>query len=209
MTDSLAQTLSDKRKFTPEILVCDAGGNPVNWVDYERASLYYENGKVLWELGDIIRLNGGINAISNQRSRLDLYSIIGIKEARPRRAPMDRLVPTADMLYCRDNYTCAYCGFKGSRRDDKRLSKDHVHPRSKGGRDSWENLITSCKTCNWWKDDKTLAEADMQLRFQPYVPTHPEFLMIKRKDRMLPEQLEYLQQVVPHRYRGARHTEFT
>ncbi len=209
MTDSLAPQTTAKRKFTPEILVCDAGGNPVNWVDYERASLYYENGKVLWELGEIICLHGGINAASNLRSRLDLHSIIGIREARPRRATMDRIVPIAEMIYARDNYTCTYCGFQGSRRDEKRLSKDHIHPRSKGGRDTWDNLITSCKPCNWWKDSKTLKEADMHLRFQPYVPTHPEFLMIKKKDRMLPEQLEYLQAIVPKRFQGTRHTIFT
>lgn len=208
MIEPTPQT-SLKRKFTPEILICDAGGNPVNWVDYERACLYYENGKVLWEMGNTIELHGGINAASNKRSVLELHSIVGIKEARPRRSTMERVVPTAQMLYNRDNYTCAYCGFKASRREEVRLSKDHVHPRSKGGRDTWDNLITSCKTCNWWKDDKTLSEADMELRFKPYTPTHPEFLMIRRKDRMLEEQLDYLMTVVPNRLKGTRHTEFT
>ena len=46
------------------------------------------------------------------------------------------------MIYKRDGNKCQYCG------STKELSIDHVHPRSKGGRDTWENLVTACTKCN-------------------------------------------------------------
>ena len=53
--------------------------------------------------------------------------------------------PTRMMIYYRDNFRCAYCG-KTLR--DHELTIDHVVPRSRGGKWSWENLVTSCINCN-------------------------------------------------------------
>lgn len=63
----------------------------------------------------------------------------------------------------RDNYTCAYCGGHGD-------TVDHVLPQSRKGPNSWENLITSCKPCNNYKDDRTPVEAGMKLLWEPYAP---------------------------------------
>jgi len=52
-------------------------------------------------------------------------------------------------IYRRDNYQCIYCGSK------KELTLDHVIPKSKGGTNDWENLVTSCSTCNIKKADRT------------------------------------------------------
>ena len=68
-------------------------------------------------------------------------------------------------IYKRDNYECVYCGSK------KTLTIDHVIPKSKGGKNSWENLVTSCFKCNLKKGDKTLEEARMKMRHTPYIPT--------------------------------------
>jgi CRISPR/Cas system Type II protein with McrA/HNH and RuvC-like nuclease domain len=68
-------------------------------------------------------------------------------------------------IFKRDKYECGYCGSK------KNLTIDHIIPRSKGGDNSWNNLITCCNRCNNEKDDKTLEEAGMKLRFQPFEPT--------------------------------------
>lgn len=48
----------------------------------------------------------------------------------------------------RDAYTCAYCG-------DVADQVDHVHPKSKGGEDTLDNLVAACKRCNYAKRDKT------------------------------------------------------
>jgi 5-methylcytosine-specific restriction endonuclease McrA len=73
-------------------------------------------------------------------------------------------------VFVRDGYTCQYCGARG--RD---LTLDHVIPRHKGGRHTWENLVTACRACNHRKGGKTLEESRMRLArppFQPKVSTY-------------------------------------
>jgi hypothetical protein len=45
-------------------------------------------------------------------------------------------------IYRRDNYECVYCGSK------RNLTLDHVIPKSRGGKNDWTNLVTSCQKCN-------------------------------------------------------------
>lgn len=71
-------------------------------------------------------------------------------------------------IYARDRFTCAYCGLKKNTRD---LTFDHVLPRSKGGRTSWENIVTACQPCNTKKAAKTPSEAGMKLLAEPRAPT--------------------------------------
>jgi 5-methylcytosine-specific restriction endonuclease McrA len=66
--------------------------------------------------------------------------------------------PNRRNIFLRDNYTCVYCG---KQLEQGELSVDHVMPKSRGGKETWENLVTSCKTCNCIKGDKTPEEADM------------------------------------------------
>jgi 5-methylcytosine-specific restriction endonuclease McrA len=68
-------------------------------------------------------------------------------------------------IYARDNHQCVYCGSK------KSLTIDHVIPRSKGGLNTWTNMVTSCFSCNVKKGDRTPEEANMPLRFQPKIPS--------------------------------------
>lgn len=51
------------------------------------------------------------------------------------------------------------------------LTFDHIIPRSKGGRTTWDNIIPACRTCNEMKANLTPAQARMPLRFKPYQPT--------------------------------------
>lgn len=67
-------------------------------------------------------------------------------------------------IFRRDNHECAYCGSK------KDLTIDHVIPRSRGGRNTWTNLVACCQKCNLKKGDKTPEEARMHLRVKPYEP---------------------------------------
>ncbi len=64
-------------------------------------------------------------------------------------------------IYMRDHYTCQYCGVRPPKEE---LTIDHIIPRSKGGRSTWENVVLACQTCNSHKGSKTPAEAGMQLR---------------------------------------------
>ena len=68
-------------------------------------------------------------------------------------------------VYRRDKYECVYCGSK------KNLTIDHILPKSKGGENTWMNLITCCSPCNRYKGDRTPEEANMLMRFKPYEPS--------------------------------------
>jgi 5-methylcytosine-specific restriction endonuclease McrA len=67
----------------------------------------------------------------------------------------------------RDHYSCQYCG------SSKHLTLDHVIPRSKGGKHSWDNVVAACERCNSRKGDRNAHEAGMQLRTKPKAPIHP------------------------------------
>jgi 5-methylcytosine-specific restriction endonuclease McrA len=68
-------------------------------------------------------------------------------------------------IYKRDNHECVYCGSK------KDLTLDHVMPKSRGGGNGWNNLVTSCFKCNLKKSNRTPDEAKMVMRQKPYTPT--------------------------------------
>lgn len=68
-------------------------------------------------------------------------------------------------IYKRDGYECVYCGSK------KDLTLDHVIPKSKGGQNTWTNLVTCCFKCNLKKGDRTPEEARLKMRHQPFAPT--------------------------------------
>lgn len=67
----------------------------------------------------------------------------------------------------RDNHTCQYCG------SGKKLTLDHVIPRSKGGQHTWNNVVTACTGCNSRKGDRLSHEASMVLKYKPKAPVHP------------------------------------
>lgn len=66
-------------------------------------------------------------------------------------------------IFRRDGFVCAYCGSRGD-------TLDHVFPKSRGGEDTWENLVTCCSPCNNTKDDRTPEEAGMKLLWYPKEP---------------------------------------
>jgi 5-methylcytosine-specific restriction endonuclease McrA len=70
-------------------------------------------------------------------------------------------------VFLRDNFTCQYCGGRPAVRD---LNLDHVLPRSRGGTSSWDNLVTSCRTCNVKKGYATPEECGMIPRHKPHRP---------------------------------------
>ena len=67
----------------------------------------------------------------------------------------------------RDKHTCQYCG------STKQLTLDHVIPRSKGGKHTWDNVVIACESCNSRKGDRTPSQAGMILRTTPKAPMHP------------------------------------
>ncbi len=74
----------------------------------------------------------------------------------------------------RDSFRCVYCGKTG-----KRFTIDHVVPKSKGGKSTFENCVTACKPCNHRKGHKTCREIKMFPNTQLIAPTISEFLRMK------------------------------
>ncbi len=78
-------------------------------------------------------------------------------------------------LFLRDEFTCQYCGSKGE------MTFDHVVPRARGGRTTWENVVASCSPCNLHKGSKTLGQAGMRLRSSPVRPDPSRLQNLGRK----------------------------
>ena len=68
--------------------------------------------------------------------------------------PLYRTNLRAAVLH-RDNHKCVYCGRSGKRQP---LELDHVVPKSHGGADRYDNLVTACRPCNQKRDNQTLAQ---------------------------------------------------
>jgi 5-methylcytosine-specific restriction endonuclease McrA len=70
-------------------------------------------------------------------------------------------------IFARDKYSCQYCGLHYHTEE---LTFDHVVPIAKGGRKTWENIVTACWRCNNRKSGRTPEEAGMRLIKKPIRP---------------------------------------
>jgi 5-methylcytosine-specific restriction endonuclease McrA len=82
--------------------------------------------------------------------------------------------PTRALIYKRDDYECQYCESKND------LTIDHIIPRSKGGKDTWDNLVACCTSCNLKKGNKLLKETNMILKSIPQAPISRVILDIQK-----------------------------
>ncbi|MCL5778629.1 HNH endonuclease [Limibaculum sp. FT325] len=80
-------------------------------------------------------------------------------------------------LFLRDEFACQYCGARGE------MTFDHVVPRSRGGRTTWENVVAACGRCNLRKANLTLRQAGMSLA-RP--PRRPDAVELQNKGRKFP-----------------------
>jgi len=79
-------------------------------------------------------------------------------------------------VFARDRFRCQYCG------SSRHLTVDHVVPRSKGGPDSWDNVVTSCAPCNLRKGDRLPHVANMRLARKPRPPGPFSFVFLHVDD---------------------------
>lgn len=82
-------------------------------------------------------------------------------------------------LFARDHNTCQYCG---KRCPTSELSLDHVVPRSRGGRNAWDNIVCACVRCNVRKGGRLPQEAGMALIAAPKRPHRSPVLAVKLSD---------------------------
>lgn len=84
--------------------------------------------------------------------------------------PYKRIMISRKNILRRDRFRCQYCSSR------EHLTIDHVVPKSRGGRDSWENLVAACTPCNNKKGNRTPDEANMVLKRPPFRPSHVMFI---------------------------------
>lgn len=84
--------------------------------------------------------------------------------------PYKRIMLSRKNVFRRDGHRCQYC------RSTDRLTIDHVLPKSRGGKDTWENLVAACVPCNNRKGNRTPVEAEMPLLRKPFRPSHVMFI---------------------------------
>lgn len=89
---------------------------------------------------------------------------------------------TNTFLFARDGYTCQYCGrHRRELRGRQFLTRDHILPVSRGGTNTWQNVVTACSPCNNRKGNHTPAEAHMELRTEPREPNHVHLVWAVRR----------------------------
>ena len=185
--------------MTVQILAVDRGGFPVQWLGYEDAARHYTIGNVIWTLGEPFKLlRGGENRILQAQSTLDLHPIIavkGLENAHKKRRAVPLL--TNKKLFARDEHLCLYCG---NEFPIGLLTRDHVHPTSRGGQDVWDNVVTACKACNSKKDNRTPEEAHMPLLALPYTPNFAEALILANR-HILADQMDFLKSFAGKKFR--------
>lgn len=175
-----------------QVLRTDVTGMPLEWIGYQDAVRLIVLDQVCYALGSVLYcLHGGINACSGQRTEIPVNAIIATHGSHPDAHRFyDRYTPPLSnrALFRRDENLCLYCGVQFR---DCDLSRDHVHPISQGGVDTWANVVTACKRCNNHKGSRKPEEAGMQLLAIPFTPTHAEYVYLQGR-RILADQMEFL-----------------
>lgn len=184
-------------KNHPLILKLDVAGNPRAWITYERAAYYYAKDLVAWTMSnDGYRIHGGTSRLTGTQSFMDLNTIIAVRSEKGDKIGermRSKVTLTNKTLFRRDQHICAYCGGEF---DAYHLTRDHVIPSSRGGKDVWTNVVTSCGGCNRMKDARTPEEAGMKLLYVPYEPNKAEYLILMNR-RVLADQMEFLKSKIP------------
>lgn len=192
---SLASPHSN-RSASVRLLSLDAHGRVLDWINWQDATCLYARNAVAWTLGDpCLRVHGGTCRKTGEQSIIELHPIVASRgHARAQAlSPTPTLTNTA--LFARDAQLCMYCGHEYSR---PHLTRDHVLPLSKGGRDTWENVVTACFQCNSRKSNRTPQQANMPLLAVPYRPSWIEHLILSNRN-ILADQMAFLKAHLPKR----------
>ena len=154
----------DYLKIEPNqtILVLNASYEPLSFCDWKRAV--------------VLLLKNKARALGKRVIRLVNYIKLPYEKISQNK-------PSRTMIYKRDGHKCQYCGCT------KNLTIDHLIPRSRGGEDTWENLVVACMPCNTRKSDKLLEETNLKLRSIPRQPINKMLFSLDRSN--VPEWKQY------------------
>lgn len=156
-------------------LLLDSSWQPLKIIPAQKGLILDMKGRVI-----VVEFHDRI--IRSQHDEWILPSVIALKQyvraARPIEVAFSR-----QNVFIRDDRTCAYCGKRFAK---KHLTIDHVMPKSRGGPDTWLNIVSACRSCNHTKRDRTPEEAKMPLQFFPFKPDRQT--LIKYEENDMPEE---------------------
>jgi len=141
----------------------------LNKISWKRAVCLIYSGKaeVLKQTTKLVR---------NAEKTIALFIPLVLRLLRLVRAVYRQKVPfSRKNVMVRDGFKCQYCG--GS----EDLTVDHIVPKSRGGKTTFENCVAACKPCNSRKRNRTPSEAGVYPMSKPYEPTIMEFIMIQMR----------------------------
>ena len=181
------------------VLSLDATGRILDWISWQDAVCLYVRDAVAWTLGDAcMTIRGGTNRRSGHQSLIELHPIVASTGRAYGRGIEPAPSLTNSSLFARDRMICLYCG-EACRRAE--LTRDHVQPVSRGGRDVWQNVVTACWRCNVRKGNRTPQQAGMPLLAVPYRPSWVEHLILSNRN-ILADQMEFLVNHLPRKRHG-------
>ena len=171
------------------VLRLNIAGQPVEWLTWQEATTLYARDLVTWTMGDtILTIRGGTSRLTGEQSTIDLHSIVAcageLHHGQPKKPTLSNRI-----LFRRDQNLCMYCGKEFQHND---LSCDHIIPTSRGGKNSWVNVVAACRRCNHYKQDRTPEEAHMELLALPFEPNSAEYLALVNSKRIRANQMEFL-----------------
>ena len=116
-------------------------------------------------LARVVILSEYDRRIRSPSVEMSLPSVVALKHFVP---AAKRPAFTRFNVFLRDRFTCQYCG---NRFATEELTFDHTVPRSRGGRTTWQNVVTACTRCNLAKGNRLPDESGMRPRVRPEVPS--------------------------------------
>jgi 5-methylcytosine-specific restriction endonuclease McrA len=153
--------------------------------EYRAAQYFSSEGPLRYMLGDR-SLNDGAHGdlLRVEEPHVDWIQAVNFRLQAPRvirllefdRSPRQTLRFNRRNLFARDGHNCQYCG---KNFPTQQLSLDHVVPRSRGGKTTWENVVSACVDCNTRKGSRTPTEARMKLIRRPVKPKYSPILAMK------------------------------
>jgi len=151
-------------------LLLSAGYEPLKILDWRRAV-------TLVLLGKVEVLEEYVREVRSPSMAIPLPAVVRLHRY-VRRHPQ-RVKFSRQNIFFRDEYTCQYCHKK---HPTSQLTYDHIVPKSRGGRTTWTNIVTSCVRCNLKKGNKPLSTLNYRLLKEPeepkWLPTLSQFLNV-------------------------------
>jgi len=181
---SRTHTLHDSRVSSMGCLALNASYEPLTVVPVRRAvRLILDKKAELLEVDDA-------KAFRSERTQVPFPLVIRLVRFVhvPRRF---RRQVTNTFLFARDDYSCQYCGRHRSELKGRQfLTRDHILPLSRGGGNTWQNVVASCSPCNNRKGNRLPEEAGLKLLSVPGEPNHVHLVWAVR--RLTPIQAKYI-----------------